>query len=168
MGLVDLVLTSDHAVHDGQGMRRLSPDPVEAVCGRVYVAEAKGYLSLQPSDCVVAWLDQAEPGDPGCAWQSYVFVCDKADVARRGWVPAELLWRRFVDAKGRPWLFHDATGDWCWEQFNVVPRSEALQWPGQLLWRRFVDEQGRQWLFQDATGDVFFRLLSREAFGRVF
>ena len=97
--------------------------PVEAVASSAYTAEAEGYLSVRPGECFAAWLDQAEPGEHGCAWPHYVFVCDMVKPERKGWAPACLLWRRFVDQSGRPWLYQAATGDWRWEHPDAAPNS---------------------------------------------
>jgi len=86
---------------------------VRAIAKHTYVAEAPGYLNLAVGDIVEALMDAPEPGDEGCKWESYVFCSSKS--GRHGWAPREALWRQYFDDDGRPWLFHEATGDWCWE-----------------------------------------------------
>lgn len=86
---------------------------VRAIAKHTYVAEAPGYLNLAVGDNVEALMDAPEPGDEGCKWESYVFCSSKS--GRHGWAPRDALWRQYFDDDGRPWLFHEATGDWCWE-----------------------------------------------------
>lgn len=87
----------------------------EAVVCRNYDAEAEGYCSLVAGEEVGALLEQPEAGDVHCAWPEYVFVCDYASGSARGWAPQAVLWRRYVDDVGRPWLHHGPTDTWHYE-----------------------------------------------------
>lgn len=97
----------------------LQPQALTACTGMVCVAkhaydpEALGYLHLVAGDHVVL-SSYSLPGDVGCSFAKYVFVEKVADGAR-GWVPEDVLWERYMDYAGCPWLYDAATGGWCWE-----------------------------------------------------
>lgn len=87
----------------------------EAVACRDYDAEAEGYCSLVAGEEVGALLETPEAGDVQSAWPEYVFVCDYRSGTARGWAPLAVLWRRYVDDAGRPWLHHGPTDTWHYE-----------------------------------------------------
>lgn len=87
----------------------------EAVACCSYKAEAKGYCSMEAGEEVEVFINAPEAGDVMCSWPVYVFICASKAGAGRGWVPLAVLWLRYVDESGRPWLYHDPTRAWQWE-----------------------------------------------------
>lgn len=93
-----------------------APDPPELPLRFVkhsYREEALGYLSLAPGDVVVLMQMAPIEGNQENQYARYVCVQRTLD-GTSGWAPEELLWERYLDEGGRPWLYHRPTGDWSW------------------------------------------------------
>jgi len=92
-----------------------------------YIAEGDGYLAVVTGDVVEMYkgVEAPAPADD-CAFPIYGFGLLRhrqryteagiaSSVGDSGWVPMQVVWERYVDGTGAPWLYDPLTGDWEYE-----------------------------------------------------
>jgi len=120
---------SAEAIEPSAGVR--SNHGVQVTAVHRYQAEGSGYLSVEPGAQLVAALDAPEMGGEGCAWTTYVLASRSGtDECESGWVPQKVLWQRYVDGgTGRPWVYDEGSGAWCWE--DALAERDAVEDPAE-------------------------------------
>eukprot|EP00747_Dinoflagellata_sp_TGD_P114960 gnl/TRDRNA2_/TRDRNA2_172034_c0_seq2.p1 gnl/TRDRNA2_/TRDRNA2_172034_c0~~gnl/TRDRNA2_/TRDRNA2_172034_c0_seq2.p1 ORF type:complete len:736 (+),score=144.95 gnl/TRDRNA2_/TRDRNA2_172034_c0_seq2:204-2210(+) len=98
------------------------PEGTVMVAVKRYLSEAAGYLSLELGDLVEVLHGAAVAGDRECSYSSYIYgsICPGGAA---GWFPLDVVWERYTDSLGKPWLFHAQTGAWRWEDELYATRN---------------------------------------------